>query len=132
MPDQTKSETAFLSGLSHALRSPLVSIRGYNDLLLTETQGPLTVKQRRSLERMRQSIIQLIDVVERLLDQATRGEQIIAPPAATAIRSKKKVSVHAPQPVHPERSAAKSKGDTIEVCPSTGSGRAGREWLQNV
>ncbi len=91
MPDQMKSETAFLSGLSHALRSPLVSIRGYNDLLLTETQGPLTVKQRRSLERMRQSIIQLLDVVERLLDQATRGgEQVIAPPAATAISSKKK------------------------------------------
>ncbi len=39
------------------------------------------------------------------------------------------VSAHAPQPVHPERSAAKSKGDTVEVGPSTGSGRAERERL---
>ncbi len=41
------------------------------------------------------------------------------------------VSVHAPQPVHPERSAAKSKGNTIEDCPSTSSGRAERERLAN-
>ncbi len=28
-------------------------------------------------------------------------------------------SVHPPQPVHPERSAAKSKGEVNEICPST-------------
>ncbi len=39
------------------------------------------------------------------------------------------VSVHAPLSAHPERSAAKSKGEASRVCPSTSSGRAGRELV---
>lgn len=46
--DRLKSE--FISNVSHELRTPLVSISGYTELLLDEKMGPLTEKQRRSLE----------------------------------------------------------------------------------
>ncbi len=45
--DQLKSE--FLATLSHELKTPLVSIKGYLDLMASEKMGPLTEKQEKAL-----------------------------------------------------------------------------------
>ncbi|MGM0598587.1 MAG: ATP-binding protein [Candidatus Rifleibacteriota bacterium] len=45
--DKLKSE--FLATLSHELKTPLVSIKGYMDLMATEKFGPLTEKQKKAL-----------------------------------------------------------------------------------
>lgn len=60
--DRMKSE--FLSNVSHELKTPLVSIRGYSELMYDDKLGALTPTQRKSLE----AIIRNTDRLTRLID----------------------------------------------------------------
>jgi len=62
--DRLKSE--FVSTVSHDLRSPLTTVRGYADLLAL--QGPLTEKQKESIERIRRAVAQMNELITDLLD----------------------------------------------------------------
>lgn len=62
--DRLKSE--FLATVSHDLRSPLTTIRGYVDLL--EKVGPLTDQQREFVEKIRGSITHITALVSDLLE----------------------------------------------------------------
>lgn len=62
--DRLKSE--FLATVSHDLRSPLTTIRGYVDLL--EKVGPLTDQQREFVEKIRGSITHITSLVSDLLE----------------------------------------------------------------
>ena len=57
-----KSE--FLSNVSHELKTPLVSIRGYGELIYDEKLGPLPQTQKKALE----AIIRNTDRLTRLID----------------------------------------------------------------
>ncbi|HSE59687.1 MAG TPA: ATP-binding protein, partial [Nitrospiraceae bacterium] len=61
-----KSE--FVSIVSHDLRTPLTAIGGFVDNLLEGIGGPLTEKQRRSLDRIRANIGRLVRMINDLLD----------------------------------------------------------------
>ncbi|MBI3269532.1 MAG: response regulator [Planctomycetes bacterium] len=63
--DRLKSE--FISNVSHELRTPLVSIGGYTELLLEERMGPLTEKQRRSLEISMRNVRRLKGIIDNLI-----------------------------------------------------------------
>ncbi|MGB9724675.1 MAG: ATP-binding protein [Chloroflexia bacterium] len=62
--DRLKSE--FVSTVSHDLRSPLTTVRGYADLV--GMLGPLTEEQRGAVERIRRAVEQMNELITDLLD----------------------------------------------------------------
>jgi len=66
--NNAKSE--FLTTMSHELRTPLNAIGGYVDLLDMELRGPLTVAQKRDLERVKASQQHLLGLISGVLDLA--------------------------------------------------------------
>ncbi len=66
--DEMKSD--FVNMVAHELRSPLVSIRQQNSVLLEGLAGPLQEKQEEILQRGVKKIDQLLDLIHDLLDIA--------------------------------------------------------------
>jgi len=58
----------FLAMITHELKTPLVPIQGYSDLLLSEHLGPLTDKQKERLKIIKSSATSLLDIISDLLD----------------------------------------------------------------
>ncbi|MEW6708920.1 MAG: PAS domain-containing sensor histidine kinase [Candidatus Riflebacteria bacterium] len=66
--DQLKSE--FLATLSHELKTPLVSIKGYMDLMESEKFGPLTEGQRKALRISLKNTSHLNSMISSILNFA--------------------------------------------------------------
>ncbi len=66
----------FISNISHELRTPLTHIKGYIELLVTESLGPITEEQRHALQVSQQSGNRLEGLIEDLImvSLASRGE----------------------------------------------------------
>src|SRR6266508_4319033 len=66
----------FISNISHELRTPLTHIKGYVELLITESLGKISEEQRHALTVCQQSTGRLTDLVEDLImvSLASRGE----------------------------------------------------------
>src|SRR5512138_2576051 len=66
----------FVSNISHELRTPLTHIKGYVELLVSESLGPLTEEQKHALEVSQQSTARLETLIDDLLmvSMASRGE----------------------------------------------------------
>ena len=69
----------FISNISHELRTPLTHIKGYLELLVTESLGPVTEEQRHALQVSQQSSGRLEGLIEDLImvSLASRGEMSI-------------------------------------------------------
>ena len=65
--DRLRSQ--FLSHVSHELKTPLTSIKGFLQNMLDGLTGPLNEKQRRYLSRMLENSDRLIRMIEALLDR---------------------------------------------------------------
>jgi signal transduction histidine kinase len=63
-------KSSFMSTASHELRTPLNAILGYTDMLQEGICGPLSEKQRGTLERIAINTDRLLSLVNNLLDQA--------------------------------------------------------------
>ena len=66
--DRLKSQ--FLAHVSHELRSPLTSIKGFAENILAGVTGAITEKQERCLERIRANSNRLARMISDLLDRA--------------------------------------------------------------
>jgi len=66
----------FISNISHELRTPLTHIKGYIELLITESLGNITDEQRHALQISQQSTGKLETLIEDLImvSLASRGE----------------------------------------------------------
>jgi PAS domain S-box-containing protein len=63
--DEMKS--ALLANVSHELQTPLVSVKGYTEMMLKEKLGPLNDPQRRGLEVSLKNVNRLIGLIDNLL-----------------------------------------------------------------
>lgn len=66
--DRLKSE--FLATLSHELKTPLVSIKGYLDLIATQKMGPLTEKQEKAIRVSLRNTSHLNNLISSILNFA--------------------------------------------------------------
>lgn len=69
-------KTNFISNISHELRTPLTHIKGYLDMLVDESLGPLTSHQREALSVLQRAETRLERLIEDLIQfsLAARGE----------------------------------------------------------
>ena len=69
----------FVSNISHELRTPLTHIKGYVELLITESLGPITEEHKHALQISQQSAGRLETLIEDLImiSLASRGEMSI-------------------------------------------------------
>jgi signal transduction histidine kinase len=69
----------FISNISHELRTPLTHIKGYIELLITESLGGITEEQRHALQISQQSSSRLEALIEDLImvSLASRGEMSV-------------------------------------------------------
>jgi len=58
---------AFMSSLSHGLRTPLHAIFGYAQLLVEDVRGPLTGDQRHDVQRIQANERRLLDLVDSVI-----------------------------------------------------------------
>lgn len=69
--DQVKDE--FLSMISHELKTPLVTVRGYGEMLLRGRAGSLVPRQTRILEVMLRNVDRQIHLIDDLLNYVRLG-----------------------------------------------------------
>jgi signal transduction histidine kinase len=69
----------FISNISHELLTPLTHIKGYMELLITESLGKITEEQRHALQVSQQSTDRLETLIEDLImiSLASRGEMSV-------------------------------------------------------
>jgi len=69
--DQVKDE--FLSTISHELKTPIVTVRGYGEMLLRGRAGPLVPRQTRVIEVMLKNVDRQIHLIDDLLNYVRIG-----------------------------------------------------------
>jgi signal transduction histidine kinase len=72
--DRLKDE--FLGNVTHELKTPLVTIRGYTEMLQGRRLGDLDEKQLRAIEVVRRNALRLQDQIERLLACSRNREHL--------------------------------------------------------
>src|SRR6267154_4128006 len=68
LQEVNRQKTVFLASAAHELKTPLAVIKGYYDLLLTNSMGRLTDKQRDILEESKESCERLVRLVSMFLN----------------------------------------------------------------
>ncbi|MEM9459687.1 MAG: HAMP domain-containing sensor histidine kinase [Myxococcota bacterium] len=71
--EAVRSKDEFLASMSHDLRTPLNAILGLSEALQEQVYGPLTDKQRRSIQTIEHSGRQLLEMVSGMIDLAKIG-----------------------------------------------------------
>jgi signal transduction histidine kinase len=76
LSELSQMKANFVANVSHELRTPLTHIKGYIELLVTESLGPLTAEQRHALQVSQRAASRLQDMIEDLImfSLASRGE----------------------------------------------------------
>ena len=73
--EQNKTITdEILNSLSHELRTPIVAVKAYTDMLLQNKFGELTPEQKQRLEIIRKNTDLLVKAVFDLLEKSQKGK----------------------------------------------------------
>jgi len=67
LQEANRAKSEFLAIMSHELKTPLHSIRGFSQLLLEEIDGPVTVDQRKDIESILKSGDHLLELIDNIL-----------------------------------------------------------------
>ncbi|MEK7187544.1 MAG: HAMP domain-containing sensor histidine kinase [Patescibacteria group bacterium] len=68
LEDLSRFKTQLLSLASHQIKSPLAAIKGFISIMLQGLYGPIEPKIRETLEKMKHSSDELIDLINSILD----------------------------------------------------------------
>lgn len=68
--EASKQKSRFVASLSHELRTPLTSIIGFTEMLLEDTDEPLTAGQRKMMMRVNENSGRLLQMITDLLNLA--------------------------------------------------------------
>ena len=76
LSELNKMKANFVANISHELRTPLTHVKGYLELLVTESLGSVTAEQRHALQISQRATSKLESMIEDLImfSLATRGE----------------------------------------------------------
>jgi len=76
LSELSQMKANFVANISHELRTPLTHVKGYLELLVTESLGPISKDQRHAIEVSQKSAAKLEGLIEDLImfSLATRGE----------------------------------------------------------
>ncbi len=79
LSELSQMKANFVANISHELRTPLTHVKGYLELLVTQSLGPITGEQRHALEISQKAAAKLEGLIEDLImfSLATRGEMSI-------------------------------------------------------
>lgn len=67
LAELSKLKANFISNISHELRTPLTHIKGYTELLISESLGPITDEQKHALQVSQKSTTRLENLIEDLI-----------------------------------------------------------------
>ncbi|MDP1545045.1 MAG: ATP-binding protein [Anaerolineales bacterium] len=76
LSELSQMKANFVSNISHELRTPLTHVKGYVELLITESLGPITAEQRHALSVSQRATGKLESMIEDLImfSLSSRGE----------------------------------------------------------
>jgi signal transduction histidine kinase len=76
LSELSQMKANFVSNISHELRTPLTHIKGYVELMVSESLGPVTAEQKHALQVSQQSTVRLEGLIDDLImfSLASRGE----------------------------------------------------------
>jgi len=76
LSELTQMKANFIANISHELRTPLTHVKGYIELLVTESLGPLTEEQKYALQVSQRSTTRLESLIDDLImfSLSSRGE----------------------------------------------------------
>lgn len=115
LADLEQHRVRLLQHISHQLKAPLTAVREGAQFIHDEAAGPLNAAQRKAVERLRESSVQLQKSVEDLLDFGTLPE-----PVGSA-RQPVPIDQVVTRVVAEQRAAIKAKGLTVvpDLAPTT-------------
>ncbi|GAB4421352.1 MAG: hypothetical protein Kow002_10210 [Anaerolineales bacterium] len=67
LSELSQAKANFVSNISHELRTPLTHIKGYLELMITSSLGPITKEQKHALEVSQRSAARLEEMIEDLI-----------------------------------------------------------------
>jgi signal transduction histidine kinase len=76
LSELSQMKANFVANISHELRTPLTHVKGYLELLVTESLGPVSEDQRRALQVSQRATTKLESLIEDIImfSLASRGE----------------------------------------------------------
>ena len=76
LSELSQMKANFVANISHELRTPLTHVKGYLELLVTDSLGPITDDQRRALQVSQRATTKLESLIEDIImfSLASRGE----------------------------------------------------------
>ncbi len=76
LSELSQMKSNFVSNISHELRTPLTHVKGYLELLVSESLGPVTAEQKHALQVSQEATARLENLIDDLImfSLASRGE----------------------------------------------------------
>lgn len=111
LSELSQMKANFVANISHELRTPLTHVKGYLELLVTESFGKITNEQRHALEVSQRSSEKLESMIEDLImfSLATRGEMSM---------NLEKVDIRRLVTLAAKSAAAKAEARAVKVIPA--------------